>query len=93
MRYTLQLNEKELASPTRAHFLGSWCPDSTGFTFVSFLPNVLHRPNATTNMVFSYIGRARWITEEELGFDWDEHFAACFERKLQQLGLGENTER
>jgi hypothetical protein len=76
-RLALELNELELASLTRCHFLGSWCPGRQALTFVSFLPNVLRREKLAQVLVGCHmLGRARWVTEEVfgVGFDYDRAF-------------------
>jgi hypothetical protein len=73
MKAALELNDRELGSLTRAHFLGSWCSGHTGLTYVSFVPNIL------CDITFSGLGRtllenqmmrAKWVAEEVYGDHW-----------------------
>jgi hypothetical protein len=69
----LQLNIRELRFGMRAPFLGSWCSSKDGLTFVSFLPNAMHRPGLLTNLVMGAVIRARWITERVYGLSMTDH--------------------
>ena len=31
------------------------------------------------------ITRARWLTEDVMGYSWEEHFEEAFERKMAQF--------
>ena len=31
------------------------------------------------------ITRARWLTEDVMGYSWEEHFEGAFERKMAQF--------
>jgi hypothetical protein len=58
----LTLNGRELADLTRTHFLGSWCPDTHGLTYVTFFPNSWNRacPGYAPLAAISSLIRARW---------------------------------
>ena len=70
-RQALRLNQRELTSLTRAHFLGSWCSDDDGLVFASFYPNAARFGGADLlNLLMSAGNRARWIAEGVYGDDW-----------------------
>jgi hypothetical protein len=83
----LGLNELELQSLTRCHFLGSWCHDEEGLTFTSFYPNFLVgcARGCTQAFIRSSAVRAQWVTENVFKQPWD-YEAAC-EGKERQLKL------
>lgn len=58
-------NRRELASLTRAHFVGSWIGAAPFATFLSFYPNMLARAGmGAVNVVLSMANRARWMAED-----------------------------
>jgi hypothetical protein len=84
-RMALELNAAEQGAPESGYFLGSWCHYDRGLTFVSFLPNVLHKPGMVQNLVMSSVNRVRWVTEVQFGFDMEEHYDQACEQKAAQL--------
>jgi hypothetical protein len=52
---------------------------------VSFFPNVTHRRGMLQNLYMSSLLRARWISEDVQGYDWNENYAKTMERKMEQL--------
>jgi hypothetical protein len=81
----LELNAAEQGAPESGYFLGSWCHDDQGLTFVSFLPNVLHKPGMVQNFVMSSVNRVRWVTEEYFGFDIEQPCQQATEQKLARM--------
>jgi hypothetical protein len=58
-------NRLELASLTRAHFVGAWIGSAPFPVFHSFYPNMLARTGTSAvNIALSMIGRARWVAQE-----------------------------
>jgi hypothetical protein len=84
-RSALKLNAREIASSTRAHFLGSWRQSDKGLTYASFYPNCLYRRGCLQNLAMNHIMRARWISEDVLGYGWEEHFQEALQRKVATL--------
>jgi hypothetical protein len=83
-RHALELNGTELNFPTWTHFLGSWMSQRT-LTYAAFYPNFVHRMGCLQNIAMATVSRARWLTEDVLGYNWEEHFQETFERKVAQL--------
>lgn len=63
-RQSLELNERELGEQTRMHYLGSWCPTSSGLTHVAFYPNYLAPliPRCAGLLAQDDVHRCRWIS-------------------------------
>jgi hypothetical protein len=80
-RQALETNRIELNSVTWTHFLGCWCASERGLTYAAFYPNFIHRAGCLQNIAMATVTRARWLTEEVMGFSWDEHFEEAFEQK------------
>lgn len=71
VRFAAELTRRELASMTRAHYLGSWCWRDDGMHFVSFLPNMMYLGGSMLlNVVISMAARAKWVAESFYGDDW-----------------------
>ncbi len=69
-RLALDLNRRELGEMTRTPFLGSWCPDPTNqstMTYVSFLPNACALPGLPTTWLQYTASRAKWAESVFLG--------------------------
>lgn len=81
----LGLNCLETENPLAPHLLGSWCSDKMGPTFVSFLPNVIHRPGDLTNFAMSMASRAKWASDDVFGFDFVSDFDGALERKIDLM--------
>jgi hypothetical protein len=65
------MNRRELASLTRAHFLGGWVVAEGTPTFVTFYPNALKlMPGDIQSLVMSAGLRAKWFAESLRGDDW-----------------------
>jgi hypothetical protein len=86
-REALEWNKKELASVTWARFLGTWCAMETGLTYVSFYPNYVgccpnsgYQKGCLEIIVNGLVVRAQWITEQVMGYSWNEHFEEPLER-------------
>jgi hypothetical protein len=83
-RLALELNELELSSLTRFHFLGSWCPGKQALTFASFLPNAMRlAAGLPSNLIgFPMMMRAAWAAAEvyRVGFDYHQATASKAER-------------
>ena len=84
-RRALALNDLEIRSHTSTPFLGSWCADKLGLTFVSFLPNCLFAPGVITNLVLASSLRALWVNEEVFGYDARAHFKDALRMKTDQI--------
>jgi hypothetical protein len=85
IRRALALNDRKVRSHTNTPFLGSWCADKRGLTFVSFLPNCLYAPGVITNLVLASSLRALWVTEEVFGYDARAHFQDALRMKADQM--------
>lgn len=67
-----ELNQRELASLSQAHSLGSWCWQNDCITHCSFFPNAMRLGGSDlVNLVLSAIVRARWVAERVYGDDWE----------------------
>jgi hypothetical protein len=75
-RLALELNEEEVSSLTRAHFLGSWCPGNQALTFASFLPNAMRLAGGLPKVLVgtAMTSRAAWVATEvfRVGFDYHQ---------------------
>jgi hypothetical protein len=80
-RRALETNKVELNCVTWTHFLGCWCASERGLTHAAFYPNFVHRIDCLQNIAMATVTRARWLTEEVMGYSWDEHFEEVFEQK------------
>jgi hypothetical protein len=89
-RQALEWNKKELNSATWTHFLGSWVSKG-GLAYSAFYPNWVHRIGGLWNIAMATVKRARWLTEEVMGYRWEEHFQEAVELKMALLGLDPTT--
>jgi hypothetical protein len=83
----LELNRRELAEDTHAHFLGSWCPTEEGLCFVTFYPNAFAAigPGSVPTLVQGSVFRARWAAGV-FGQPFDPHRAkAGMEAVMEHL--------
>jgi hypothetical protein len=82
MEQALALNERELGERTQTHFLGSWCPDTHGLTFVTFYPNTWSRfcPGFAPMATLGSRLRASWAAGV-FGVAWDPE--ATLRRKAE----------
>lgn len=65
-----QMNQRELTSMTRAHFIGSWALENETPNFIAFFPNVAKLASGDIlNLVLSTALRARWMAENVLTHD------------------------
>jgi hypothetical protein len=91
-RLALDLNELEVSSLTRAHFLGSWCPGNQGLTFVSFLPNAMRLAGGLPKVLVgtAMMSRAAWVATEVFRVGFDYHRTASSSARLaeEQAGKG-----
>jgi hypothetical protein len=72
VRFASELNRRELASETRAAFVGSWCWADDRACHVMFLPNAVRFGRGDLlNVVMSMTHRARWAAETFYGDRWD----------------------
>jgi hypothetical protein len=55
------LNLLETREFTRSCLVGSWCADSDGLVFVSFIPNILHVPGIVANLAVAAQARTAWV--------------------------------
>lgn len=82
----VEFNELELRSLTRSHFLGSWCTGPGEVrTFVGFAPNCLFSPATIERLIMSNMMRAHWITQELLGYRWEEHYEKDLQNKIAMI--------
>jgi hypothetical protein len=89
-RLALTLNERELASLTRCHFLGSWCPGDRVLAFVSFWPNAMHQPGLAWGLIpRAVVDRSFWVAKEVFGMDTD--FEAAMKNKLDMMAALEEA--
>jgi hypothetical protein len=73
-RHALRLNQRELSTATRSHFLGSWCTDEGAPVFTAFYPNIARLGGSDLlNILMSMGSRARWVAEAIYGDDWDRN--------------------
>lgn len=57
---------------SQAHGIGSWAVTRQGLTHTAFYPNSLFRPGCIANIGLDALLRARWASEERMGFLWDD---------------------
>jgi hypothetical protein len=83
-----EMNQRELASLTRTHFLGSWVVADRTPTFVAFYPNAFKLMQGDVqNLVMSSSLRAKWVAESLRGDDWQRpgRLEEAQARKLAEL--------
>jgi hypothetical protein len=83
-----EMNQQELGSLTRSHFLGSWVVADGTPTFVTFYPNAVKVMQGDIQSLLMSAGlRAKWVAEDLRGDDWRRpgRLEEARKRKLAEL--------
>jgi hypothetical protein len=59
--------------------------------YAAFYPNWLHRIGGLQNIANSIMRRAQWLTEEVMGYSWQERFQEAVEQKMALVGFEPTT--
>ena len=57
-----------------AHTLGTWCRHDDAVTHCVYVPNAFRLGGSDViNLIYSEVGRARWVAETIYGDDWEKN--------------------
>jgi hypothetical protein len=81
----MKYNELTQTQTFIGNLFGSWCPDESGLTYVTFLPNILYKEGALVNFAMWTIRNARWMTENVFQYSWDDNYQKTIDKKMELL--------
>ncbi|MDA4088082.1 hypothetical protein MHAS_02727 [Mycolicibacterium hassiacum DSM 44199] len=83
----LSLNAADMTQPVSSLGYGSYVYADGMICFTSLYPNALYKPGFLPNIYFSCAARARAMSWQLLGSDWDEDSFSLEHGTLGRIGL------